>query len=206
LGQTVPSGPGGEPAAYPWQRELFWYEPPDPVASRVRLAHPFLDDYLRSATGEHIWEGALSLSRFATLADHRVGDTAVFPAAGFIEMMLAAAQQVYPEASLAHVALHEALPLTDEVCQVQLILKPDVAGTAVAQFFSRLPGAAEWTLHATAQVPLTAAPVPAPRCPPPQPIPAWAQHYRATAVRGLPYGPAFQGVQQLWTLDEGCAG
>lgn len=192
---------------YPWQRELFWYEPPDPVASRTRLAHPFLDDYLPSATGEHIWEGALSLTRFATLADHRVGDTAVFPAAGFIELMLAAAQQVYPEAALADVALHEALPLTDEACQVQLILKPDVAGMAVAQFFSRLPGAAEWSLHASAQVLLTAAPVPAPLLPTPttDPIPG-AQHYRATAVRGLPYGPAFQGVQQVWLLEDGVLG
>lgn len=205
--RRYPSGQVVSLPTYPWQRELFWYEPPDPVASRAQLAHPFLDDYLLSATGEHLWEGALSLSRFAYLADHRVGDTAVFPAAGFIEMLLAAAQQVYPDAALAHVALHEALPLTDDACQVQLILKPDVAGTAVAQFFSRPPAAEEWTLHATAQVPLNAAPVQAPILPTPTtgPLPA-AQHYRATAVRGLPYGPAFQGVQQLWTLDESVLG
>jgi malonyl CoA-acyl carrier protein transacylase len=205
--RRYPSGQVVSLPTYPWQRELFWYEPPDPVASRTQLAHPFLDDYLPSATGEHIWEGSLSLSRFAYLADHRVGDTAVFPAAGFIEMMLAAAQQVYPDAALAQVSLLEALPLTDEERHVQIILKPDVAGTAVIQFFSRLPDATEWTLHASAQVPLAAAPVQAPVLPARtiDPLPA-AQHYRATAVRGLPYGPAFQGVQQLWPLDDGVFG
>jgi acyl transferase domain-containing protein/acyl carrier protein len=195
---------------YPWQRERFWYESAQKVEIHSNLLHPLLDSYVHTATGDHVWATKLNLSRFPYLADHRVGDAAIFPAAGFIEMILAAAQMAFPHETtiLEQVAIREALPLfEDDLCQVQIIITPDMPGTAVFQFFSRTPDVAEWTLHVSGQVRLSAAapdtlslPLPGAESMPSE------LHYRAMTARNLPYGPAFRGVQQLWQVDRAVLG
>ncbi|MBE2222355.1 MAG: type I polyketide synthase, partial [Anaerolineae bacterium] len=194
---------------YPWQREHFWYEQQQTI-SRTAIDHPFLNDYLRSATGDHIFELDVSLARFAYLADHRVGETIVFPAAAFIETSLAAAQFIFPgePVGLEQVTLREALPLSKaETPQAQIIISQDMPGTAVFQFFSRTSQTDDWTLHADGTIRLsTEVPTsPQPVIPPEEPLAAKA-HYQATNARNLPYGPAFQAVSQWWQNDSSVSG
>jgi phthiocerol/phenolphthiocerol synthesis type-I polyketide synthase C len=195
---------------YPWQREHFWYEQQQQTISRTTIDHPFLNDYLLSATGAHIFELDISLERFAYLADHRVGEAIVFPAAAFIETSLAAAQFIFPDETvgLERVELREALPLSKEAApQAQIIITQDMPGTAVFQFFSRLSQTDEWTLHADGTIRLSTEP------PASQPfdIPngdslSAKAHYQATNARNLPYGTAFQAVRQWWQNENNVIG
>src|SRR6266404_4878160 len=75
---------------YPWQRERYWH--PTTAESQGRLTrhieHPLLG-YALAGESMH-WENHLDLAKLPIYADHAVGGGAVFPAAGFVEMALAA--------------------------------------------------------------------------------------------------------------------
>lgn len=198
--------------SYPWQRERFWYEPPTARLSQARPdRHPLLQNYVAAATGLHVWESEISLEEFPYLADHRVQGTVVLPAAAFVEMALAAADELFGPGAhlLENFKFTEALVLADEqAAPVQVVLAPDMPGTFTCQIFSRPAGEAEaaWKQHASTIIrPNTgqAAPQAGPEAValPGEAAPG-AAHYEAMAGRGLDYGPAFQGVSQLWRQAE----
>ncbi len=78
---------------YPWQHENYWH----PVTSESyglltrRRQHPLLG--YRLSEEPWAWENLLDTASLPVYADHVVGDAVVFPAAGFIEMALAASMQ-----------------------------------------------------------------------------------------------------------------
>ncbi len=194
---------------YPWQRERFWYDAPAARQSQVRPGrHPFLQAYLPAATGQHLWEGEISLEQFAYLADHRVQDAVVLPAAVYLELILAAAVEVFgPGPYLVEkVTFDAALTLVKEQPQrVQVVLSPDLPGAFACRFFSRPANqpAAAWNLHGGALVRPQTDPSPCPVSPPvtlaESSATAGAEHYQLMAARGLNYGPAFQGVTRFWS-------
>ncbi|HWE61366.1 MAG TPA: type I polyketide synthase, partial [Chloroflexota bacterium] len=220
--------------AYPWQRERFWLADgfagggmPAPAARRRPVSqpdgHPLLGEHrtLAMQPDTHVWESELGLDLLPYLADHRVQGIAVLPAAAYVEMALAAATQVYgPEPhTLRNMRFHKALLVPEDGGQrVQVILAPDLPGTATFQLFSQSHEVASqpaqqaaWTLHATGTIRLGEAvqdPVPwregdprealQARCPR---VISRAEHYQALGSRGLRYGPAFQGVEQVWSGD-----
>src|SRR4051794_10372615 len=110
-----PGGPVRLPT-YPWQRERYWYEP----ARRGRPAagrHPLLGTSLRPATapGTVHWETDPADGAPAFLADHVVHGNAVMPAAGFVEMLLAAADCAGDGPfELSDVTLSDLLPIETE--------------------------------------------------------------------------------------------
>ncbi|MGW9440035.1 type I polyketide synthase [Streptomyces sp. NPDC055607] len=91
--------------AYPWQGERHW----NPAADRNLIvdgrrasgpapdsgAHPILGDPvpLAGSPGVLVWHRPISRRSPAYLADHRVSGVTLFPAAGFVELFLAAAAQ-----------------------------------------------------------------------------------------------------------------
>jgi acyl transferase domain-containing protein/NADPH:quinone reductase-like Zn-dependent oxidoreductase/thioesterase domain-containing protein/NAD(P)-dependent dehydrogenase (short-subunit alcohol dehydrogenase family)/SAM-dependent methyltransferase/acyl carrier protein len=80
---------------YPWTRESFWLE--STASARLRLqapAHPLLGVQIAAAVPT--WEFTLDLARLSYFKDHRIWDSVVFPAAGYVEMGLALARQVFP--------------------------------------------------------------------------------------------------------------
>jgi acyl transferase domain-containing protein len=84
---------------YPWQRQHFWAESED--ARAVRLsgpAHPLLGTRGRGANPA--WMADIGPHTHAFLRDHRLDDRAVFPAAGYVELMLAAGAQGVKESAL----------------------------------------------------------------------------------------------------------
>jgi acyl transferase domain-containing protein len=127
---------------YPWQRERFWFEAPATKRKSGLThpgSHPLLGQHLSSANGTHIWENEINLESYPYLGDHRVQGTAVFPAAAYVEMALAAANAAFGQGphAIEKMVFREAIALPEDQAQVvQLLLTPDMPGTVSCQFFS----------------------------------------------------------------------
>lgn len=194
-GRAVPLPP------YPWRRERYWTEPP--AVARVRLGerdHPLLGRRLPGAAPT--WEAALDLERAPYLRDHRIEGRALFPAAGYLEMAAQAVRALTggEHTAIAEVELRRALFLPEErATPVRLTFAPDSATFHVVS-----TGGAEPTTHATGAV----------RGGQPRPLGATLdlaaarrrahtreggpEVYARLAEHGYHYGPAFQGVEELW--------
>ncbi|UQA57020.1 type I polyketide synthase [Polyangium aurulentum] len=208
--------------AYPWQRERLCLEPAAQASSMVdaeaAARHPLLHRHLTPSIepGSHLWEARLGVDGPAYLNDHRVQGRAVMPAAGYLEMALAAAAEALGRAPrrLEQVAFERALFLPEQGrVTVQLALAADTPEAGSFRILGHEPGAegagaSAWTLHARGVV--RASPSAEPegtrlalaeiqaRC---GEASAGAAHYEAMKARGLEYGPAFQGVERIWRRD-----
>ncbi len=87
---------------YAWQRLSHWFQPSVEAQGgiMIRTAHPFLG--AAPAPDLPVWDVQLDATRFSFLADHVVGGSVVFPAAGFIEAALAAARTWFGDVPLRH--------------------------------------------------------------------------------------------------------
>ncbi len=230
-GQVVPLPP------YPWQRERYWLEPAEGAAAGraegSRTGHPLLDVYVAPAVGSglHVWETTLDLNsaRHRYLADHRVQDVVMLPAAAYLEIAQAAARQALGAegAPLEGITFGQALILPAEgQARLQVVITADGPdGNAAFQVFSSeatgdVTGSSAgdgrppttWTLHASGKIRRKPAVPPAQaetlaaiqaRCP--EAVSA-AEHYAALAESKLQYGPAFQGLEQLWRGEQEALG
>ncbi|WP_168734901.1 type I polyketide synthase [Deinococcus sp. KSM4-11] len=197
---------------YPWQHERHWNEAPRAWRERLGLKrHPLLGEPLDSAqTG---WENALDAYSTPDLRDHVVQGLTVFPGAGYVEMMLAAAREVQPEAVdtggivLEDVQFAEALllpPGEGRVVQTLLDARQHV------RIVSRAPNAPdptddgldEWTQHARATVrPAAGRHIPRQpldelcvRCPREYDTAAFYARFHGL---GLQYGPHYRGLSEV---------
>ena len=200
---------------YPWQREHFWVDDLEKTAKRrVNAGHPLLGQHLKSSVhaDTHFWEAELGLEALPYLADHRVQDSAILPAAAFIEMALAAAAEAFGIGGheLKSAAFKEALVIREnETRMAQVVISPETIGVASFQVLSREPGQSSWALHAEGKIRVGGAEAATPaeqvsiqeirlRCSQPA---SGEEHYQAMQGRGLHYGPAFQGVAQMWKRE-----
>jgi acyl transferase domain-containing protein/acyl carrier protein len=197
--------------SYPWQRERCWHE--SDRGRRERLGtrrHPLLGNQVEAAYPA--WHAELDTETLPYLADHRIQDTVVYPAAGYVEMALAAAressgQQPYV---VEDIALQRALFLSDgHPLSVQLVRSP---GQASFDVYSRADGAdQEWVRHATGK--LGRADGEAPEGTPLGLIRgrcgreiAKDHVYRLFSAAGMQYGPRFQGIERLWIGEDEALG
>jgi acyl transferase domain-containing protein/acyl carrier protein len=195
---------------YPWQRERFWIDEAALAAGmttgRAASSHPLLGAYFRSQSGTNYWEGTLDLNNVPYLNDHRVQDSAIFPAAGYAELGLAAAREAFGAGvySVGDLRFEEALFLTAPRL-LQIILTPGSPGRAQFHCFSRpVDDAQEWALHAAGALYLGETDL-HPGFETPSGLQrrltvsqTGEQHYAAMRERRLDYGAAFQGVRALW--------
>ncbi len=197
---------------YPWNREYLWL-PHTPECRGFLEAprkHPLLGWQLPGAAP--VFENTLNLADFPWLADHRAGNGAPYPAAAFIESMLAAAREMNPKESLelARVTLLRPLQLSAESASaVRLSLDSEDGGVLVET---------RQYLAAEPFVPCAKAR-----------ITPFSGHGAQDAARGLPlamphtfgmavsketlyataerfslhYGPAFRTVEQAWVRGGG---
>ncbi|MEU0919303.1 amino acid adenylation domain-containing protein [Streptomyces cyaneofuscatus] len=199
--------PAGRPVTlppHPFRRDRHWTEPP--AVAQVRLGqvdHPLLGR--RTDRTEPAWQARLDTESLPYLADHRIQDTVVFPAAGYIEMATQAALRLTDSttAVLADIDLRKALFLPDgEDRTVEVSLSLEDAAFTVASPATGDDG--ERTVHAsgivrTGQRRRTGAPLDAaairsrtvrrldgPDC------------YAALAGLGYHYGPAFRAIEEVW--------
>ncbi|MEV0727363.1 SDR family NAD(P)-dependent oxidoreductase [Polymorphospora sp. NPDC050346] len=191
--QPVVSTPG-----HPWDRTRHWIERRSPGRTApVGLLGAPVD--LADAGGRRIWQAEIDPRLLPSLADHRVGGTAVFPAAGYAEILLRAAEALDADLVPANLAFVRPLPVDGRVllqCTVD-----ERGGGRTATVHARPIDGTGWQVHATADLlPRGAAParpdLDAVRARCPHPVPTDAL-YAALAGRGLSYGPAFRGVADV---------
>lgn len=199
------------PLAYPWQRERHWYELTSEGYDLVnrRLEHPLLG--YRIKPGEPVWENVLDVNLVPYLADHVVGGAAVMAAAGYAEMALAAGRSWFgteeaPAERFEIEGLEIRAPLVfeqDHLKNLRFAFYPK-DGSFTIESRVRLSDD-PWVLHAVGR--LTGAPAFDAQ----QQLDlaqlktqaegrlSGEQHYQLARDVALEYGPAFQGVADVWT-------
>ncbi|HEU5469700.1 MAG TPA: beta-ketoacyl synthase N-terminal-like domain-containing protein, partial [Actinophytocola sp.] len=175
-------------------------------------------------TGGVVLTGRVAIGTQAWLADHAVNGTVLVPGTGLVELavqagervgcdlleeLTLAAPMVLPERGALHVQVVVGGAQDDERRQVSIYSRDEAAPAEIA-----------WTRHATGTL------APAAEAAPPEPLSSWppadAQPvplddlYDELAATGFGYGPAFQGLRQVWrrgpdifaeaTLPESVAG
>jgi amino acid adenylation domain-containing protein len=195
---------------YPWQRERHWLPPVDPAAARssgVDTGHPLLGR--RLPTAHPVWEADLADPRSDYLDAHVVEDVAAFPGAAYVDMALAAAQQIHGGAAVAleGVEFRKLLFLErPRSRRLQVLSHPGGDVDALEILSAPADDATAWTLHATAAIRPPPAPTPATvdldelraRCT--EAVPA-DHHYAALQAYGFAYGSPFRGLEATWTGD-----
>ncbi|MGK5631066.1 SDR family NAD(P)-dependent oxidoreductase [Streptomyces sp. URMC 123] len=196
--------------AYPWQRERHWIGEPATWAlgwGDGTVDHPLLGE--RAAAAEPLWHGAFEPTRAPWLADHRVGETVVMPATGFVDMALAAGRRTLEApVEITNLAIPYALPLPfddEPPIELQTTLSAEDGVLSIA---SRGEGGETWRGHARGRVRRLFAPQPglvdldrltatltSRR--------TTAEHYARAERTGLRYGPAFRVLQGDLLVGDG---
>lgn len=196
-----------------WQRERHWNgdaswwqeDAPDEDTAEV---HPLLGP--RQAGPEAAWLNRLDAERLSWMEDHRVADAVVWPAAGFVEMALAAARSRHDgPLEITGLSIDRALTLDWSAAPASPADGDDVhLATHLAQdgrlTIRSRTGGQDWTEHVRAGVRSLLRPqrprldIAALERRLPDEHPA-ADHYAAAQRAGLDYGPAFRTVTHLHT-------
>ncbi|MFJ3793110.1 SDR family NAD(P)-dependent oxidoreductase [Kitasatospora sp. NPDC090091] len=197
----LPRGTWAPVPPYPWQRTAHWVETVRRRTARDAGGEVAL---VPSATEQGAWHATLELAAadIPWVRDHRVYDAVVLPGTGMLELALrtALARTGGPHRTLADVAFHSDLTLTEEPVTLGLGWRDDLTGGGSFTLGSLEPGAQGWVRHASARVLAddTATAVPAfPGHLLEQAAATADEFYAACAARGLNYGPAFRGVLGL---------
>ncbi|WP_366526315.1 SDR family NAD(P)-dependent oxidoreductase [Mycobacterium sp.] len=194
---------------YPFERKRFWLsgEDADTDATGLGLestAHALLGAVVpRPDSGAVVLTGRLSVSSQPWLTDHVVAGVALLPGAAFVEMAIRAGDEVGCTVVQELTLRTPLLISADGGVQVQVIVGPaGQAGQRTVAIYSRdcQPGA-HWMLHADGMLG-TGVTQPAAQMmvwPPPDAVPVdVSDAYQRLAEQGYHYGPAFQGLQQMW--------
>ncbi|MGW1176758.1 SDR family NAD(P)-dependent oxidoreductase [Kitasatospora sp. NPDC002543] len=196
---------------YPFQHERFWVNAvsttTDVSAAGLDTAdHPLLGAAVALADSDGVvLTGRLSVASQPWLADHRLGDTILFPGTGFVELALRAGQQVDCDV-LAELALQAPLVLPEHggVAVQVAVTGADDNGDRTVTIHSRTDDATTWTQHAEGLLsgkPSVAATSGAGLA---QWPPAGAEQidvtdaYTVLTEVGYGYGPVFQGLKAAW--------
>ncbi len=189
---------------YPWTHKHFWSEPPSVKEARIkRNAHPILAHRLESLAPT--WEVDIFAADLKYIQHHQIQGSIVFPGAGYIEMFLRAAREIYgvdAEIEISDLQFHKAIYLnTDEKVDIQLSYNTSTGKLSVV---SRPYGNLDnpWALNADAHLhmrhlnKLVTFDVDSAgdRC-----SKYFNQDnvYRHFRKLGLEYGPFFQGISEL---------
>ncbi|MEY4589030.1 MAG: hypothetical protein RL497_1106 [Pseudomonadota bacterium] len=195
-------------AQYPWAHQRFWCEPPKVQAARVlKNTHPLLSQRIEAIAPT--WEVDVFNAGLLYLKQHQIQGSVVFPGAGYIEMFLRAAKELYgPQAQveIAQVQFNKAIYLhADTPTIIQLVFDATsgqftIASHAYAQHSEE--NTQHWEVnasakvhlrHATPAVPVDLAAIRA-RC---SAVFEAPQVYRQLRRFGLEYGPLFQGLGEV---------
>uniref|UniRef100_A0AAU3IEY3 Acyltransferase domain-containing protein n=1 Tax=Streptomyces sp. NBC_01393 TaxID=2903851 RepID=A0AAU3IEY3_9ACTN len=195
---------------YAFQRERYWMETTK-SSGDVRSVgldaseHPWLGAVTATAADDgYLFTGRLSLAEQPWLAEHAAFGTVLVPGTGLLELALTAAHHVGAE-RVEELTLLEPLVITeDSAARLQVVVGASNAeGRRPIALYSRAEGndQAEWRQHATGEL---AEASPSEFAELGQwPVPGAERvelegFYEAFAERGLVYGPAFQGLAELW--------
>ncbi|MGW3847450.1 SDR family NAD(P)-dependent oxidoreductase [Streptomyces fagopyri] len=218
-----PRGRRADLPTYAFSRERHWLAPAPAAATAD--GSPLLGTHVEASDtpDRHLFQSEIDLrdSRFAYLADHRVGGEVWLPGAAFLALALEAASAPQDgeapdgaEVRLADVRFERPLAIDAErPVRVQLVLRPADDGSRDFTISSAPTGerSARWERHVTGRV-LSGGAEPAPdadeaddalaplreRCGEEADLPAV---YAGLAALGIDYGPAFRGLEQGHRAD-----
>jgi phthiocerol/phenolphthiocerol synthesis type-I polyketide synthase C len=214
--------------AYPFQRQVFTpqrtivdYERrlKAATATVVDDGHPFLGGRIDAPPSVQQHRRRLTPSAPAILADHRVFEKVVFPAAGFVETALAAGAEWFKR-SVAVAALKIERPLVisaDEGASIQTVVYREVTDVARLEVFRRseaIDAGDTWILHASGRLEARDGSANADATSSVTTLESMRSaatesvdiedFYRMFRDAGLDYGPAFQTVREI-RRGSGCA-
>ncbi len=193
-------------AAYPWQRERYWFESGERMAlpKLSKRFHPLLG--YRLPTADMTWQNNVDIATAPYLRDHVVGGSIVFPGAGYIEMAIAAAAAHFATntVEIEGLEIHRPLVFGEKSGQwLELAIDEDNTFRILNQ---QKAGSLAPSLVAGRLGALTDAPRPAPlaldalKTHLPLHVSA-EEHLARCAAHGLAYGPTFQGLREIWASD-----
>ncbi|MGE0230436.1 MAG: SDR family NAD(P)-dependent oxidoreductase [Flavobacteriaceae bacterium] len=192
---------------YPWQRSPYWSESEESRQARLggREAgetHPLLG--AREPLPHPVWSARLTSGSPAYLADHCVQGAVIFPAAGYVEMALAAARSLLAAdaVELQGVSIDNPLVFSDAAAAR---IRLELVGADRFEIHSQGAGAgsSRWVRHTVGNVAES-------RLAPEQQFDApalkarlgdimeGADCYRHLQGLGLEYGPRFQALVSVW--------
>ncbi|MCC5667832.1 SDR family NAD(P)-dependent oxidoreductase [Nostoc sp. CHAB 5784] len=206
---------------YPFQRQRFWVEQ-DRIVPQNRYfhQHPLLGQRLQLAHTEKIYfQSQISQNQPLFLQHHQVFHHIVMPAAGYVEMALTAAKEIWKTDAytIRDIVISKALFLTESTTTtLQLILQAVDQQTYQFEIAStdNISQDAAWVTHATGILQNDPIGHP-PQCigragegyttvdltqlqtTCPQEI-AVTSYYQTCQELGVEYGKSFQAIQRLW--------
>ncbi|MGD9921847.1 MAG: type I polyketide synthase, partial [Pseudorhodoplanes sp.] len=201
------AGPAQRPAAelpaYAWQHRRFKIERTgEALSAFAGAAHPLLGQATRAGAG--MWYATIDPQLLSWLGDHRVDNAPVFPAAGFIEVALAAARETFGDGPLEVRDLEILRPLVfDSGRSFEVTTRLSAETNTLEMRSGPRPSADGPALNAKATI--AAAPVAGgtERFAPLAELSLDADEVYAQAERrGLSYGPAFRRIESIEIVDD----
>jgi acyl transferase domain-containing protein/NADPH:quinone reductase-like Zn-dependent oxidoreductase/NAD(P)-dependent dehydrogenase (short-subunit alcohol dehydrogenase family)/acyl carrier protein/trans-aconitate methyltransferase len=204
---------------YSFQRQRFWvdkpeFTPPQPspykgegVSQHISDIHPLLGQRLQLAKVENIYfQSQISQNNPDFLHQHQVFDNSIMPAAGYVEMAITAAEQIFPFNSynLQNIQIIQPLPTTQQTT-LQLILtllEKQTYQFEILSLCASAPLRETKTPHITHATGIIKTTPPLPDSPQ---LPTTCTqkidpttYYQTCEKVGIQYGKSFQAIQQLW--------
>lgn len=191
---------------YAWQRQRYWIETVPQALAGEETGHPLLGRQISLAGEGVVYEALITSTKHSWLYDHIVGELAVVPGAGIGELVRAAGEYYFSRSDIivSSLILQSPLILAEDGQYIQVMIN-NKDGLYEVKVWSRQAQKSEWQLNATAEVasgiisimPLDLAAIKA-RCETQSDI---GEVYQRFAELGLPYGPAFRGIEGVWSNE-----
>ncbi|MGB7163323.1 MAG: SDR family NAD(P)-dependent oxidoreductase [Mycobacterium sp.] len=193
---------------YPFEHRHYWLAPsPSAQVSAAGLGrpeHPLLGAVTELADQDQVvLTGRLSTSTQGWLAGHQVSDIVVFPATGFIDVILRAGELTGCPV-IDELILHTPLTLSEHApTDLQILVHPvDHGGRRPCTVHSRTGGehpATAWTLHATGTLRADQPAAAGPPAPPAHGVEALDQDdfYERLAEQGYCYSGLFRSLRGI---------
>ncbi|MGO9634994.1 MAG: type I polyketide synthase, partial [Steroidobacteraceae bacterium] len=188
---------------YPWQREAHWHTVTNSSLGLLarKTEHSLLGYALNQA--ELTWENTLDTVKHRSLADHVVGESAVFPGAGFAELALAMALRWHSGgyAEVEDLEIRAPLLLAQEPSRLLRCALDPRDGQLSIKSREELKQE-QWTLHAVGRILREASGIRLARMlgelPARLPDFTAQSHHLLTVAAGLNYGPAYVAIEHGW--------
>lgn len=193
---------------YPWQAEPYRLPPSAEAEGKFFATREGELLGYRPIVNAAIWHSTIDTDLEPEFADHAVGGTVVFPAAGLIELALEAALAVRPRELVRLDGFEIASPLVLAAGETKALRLQVDDGDGSFRLRARTHGQREnWSEVAMGRIAggamqdLNAAAID-PACAARTPDVGRDDHYRLTTMLGLDYGPAFQVISGIWLDGE----